>query len=204
MPETDPSKTDDSSTNHKTTIRIWASVAAAILIIVYTLGIVLGYVPNERRLDGSTLTLIVVGLLGIAVLLRPDVLDRLKVLQALNFRVELSEVREKLARQSDDLAVIRMMLPFLLPDNERIHLTSLARHLTANYKGRGSLRTELRRLRSIGLVWMRGQDRHIGQLTSGMTFDLADFVELTPLGEYWARRIEEIQKEEDLKPAAEN
>jgi hypothetical protein len=46
---------------------------------------------------------------------------------------------------------------------------------------------------------MRGPDRHIGQMTSGTTFDLTDFAELTPLGEYWARRIEEIQKE-DVKP----
>jgi hypothetical protein len=194
---------DDKREFRGTNFRRWVSVAAAILAAIlmsaYTLGIVLGYVPRERRLDGTALTLIFVGLLAIAFLLRPDILDRLKVLEALNFKVELSEVKEKLARQSDDLAVIRMMLPFLLPDNERIHLTKLARHQRAKYEGRGSLRTELRRLRSIGLIRMRGPDRHIGQMTSGTTFDLTDFAELTPLGEYWARRIEEIQKE-DVKP----
>ena len=200
MAETDPSKTDDNSTSQGTKFRKWTALAAAILLSVYTLGIVLGYVPKDRRLDGTALTLIVVGLLAIAVLLRPDVLDRLKVLEALNFKVELSEVREKLARQSDDLAVIRMMLPFLLPDNERIHLTKLARHQTANYDGRGSLRTELRRLRSIGLIRMRAPERHIAQMTTGTIFDLADFTELTPLGEYWARRIDEIHKE-DVKQA---
>jgi hypothetical protein len=203
MAETDPSKTDDSRTIQGTKFRIWASVTAATVMSVYTLGIVSGYVPKERRLDGSALTLIVVGLLGIAVLLRPDFLNRLKALEAFNFRVELSEVKGKLARQSDEVAGIRMMLPFLLPGNSRIHLTRLARHLTANYNGRRLLQTELRRLRSIGLIRMRGQDRHIGQMTSGTTFDLADFVELTPLGEYWARRIDEIQKEDVLKPAAE-
>jgi hypothetical protein len=196
MAETDPPKTDDGRRIRGTKFRIWASVAAATLMSVYTFGIVFGYVPKDRRLDGSALTLVVVGLVAIAVLSQPDILNRLKVLEALNFRVELSEVKEKLARQSDDLTVIRMMLPFLLPDNERMHLINLARHRTANYKGGNPVRIELRRLRSIGLIRMHGQDRHIGQLTSGTTFDLADFVELTPLGEYWASRIDEIQKED--------
>jgi len=203
MAETCPSNTDHSGTNHGTTFRIWVSVAAATLLSVYALGIVLGYVPKDNRLDGSSLTLIVVGLLGIALLLRPDVLNRLKIVEAFNFRVELSEVKEKLARQSDDLAATRMMLPFLLPDKERIHLTNLSRHQTANYKGGNPLRIEMRRLRSIGLIRMRSPDRHIGQMTSDKTFDLADFVELTQLGEYWARRIDEIQKEDVLKPEAE-
>jgi hypothetical protein len=203
MAERNSSNTDDSGTNHARSFRIWTSVAAATLLSVYALGIVLGYVPKDNRLDGSALTLIVVGLLGIAVLLQPDVVNRLKVLQALNFRVELSEVKEKLARQSDDLTVIRMMLPFLLPDKERIHLTNLSRHQTANYKGGSPLRIEMRRVRSIGLIRMNSPDRHIAQMTSDKTFDLADFVKLTPLGEYWARRIDEIQKEDVLKPAGD-
>jgi hypothetical protein len=197
MAATELSPRDESKTIKATTLRIWAAVLAATLVSVYILGIVLGYVPKEHRLDASALTLIVVVLLAITVLLRPDVINRLRVLEALNFRVELSEVKEKLARQSDDLTVIRMMLPFLLGDKERIHLTNLARHQTANYKGGNPLRTELRRLRSIGLIRMRGPDCHIGQMTSDKTFDLADFVELTSLGEYWARRIDEIQKEDD-------
>ena len=39
-------------------------------------------------------------------------------------------------------------------------------------------------------------DRHIEQMTSGSSFDLADFVELSPLGKFWADRIEEIEREE--------
>jgi hypothetical protein len=201
MAGTEPSKVEDSKTIRETRFRIYASVAAAAVISTYTLGIVFGYVPKNRQLDGSALTLIVVALLAILILLHPDVLSRLKVLEALNFRVELSEVKEKLARQGDDLTVIRMMLPFFLPNNERRHLTNLARHQTASYQGGNPLRDELRRLRSIGLIRMRGPDRHIGQMTSGTTFDLADFVELTSIGEYWARRIDEIQKEDDFKPA---
>ena len=203
MAETDPPKTDDGRRIRGTKFRIWASVAAATLMSVYTFGIVFGYVPKDRRLDGSALTLVVVGLVAIAVLSQPDILNRLKVLEALNFRVELSEVKEKLARQGDDLTVIRMMLPFFLPNNVRRHLTNLARHQTASYQGGNPLRDELRRLRSIGLIRMRGPDRHIGQMTSGTTFDLADFVELTSLGEYWARRVDELEKENVFEPSAE-
>src|SRR5215472_2683673 len=104
--ETDPAKTGDSEIIRVKKFRILASVTGATLLSVYTLGIVLGYVPKDRRLDGSALTLLVVGLLTIAVLLQPDVLNRLKLLEAFNFRVELSEVKEKLARQGDDLTVI--------------------------------------------------------------------------------------------------
>jgi len=54
------------------------SAAAATLMSVYILGIVFGYVSMNCQPNGSALTLIV-ALLAISILLRPDVLNRLRV-----------------------------------------------------------------------------------------------------------------------------
>jgi len=67
------------------------------------------------------------------------------------------------------------------------------REKDADYKGHHALRAELRRLRSITLIEMR-DNRHVRDMRDGSTFDLADYVKLTPLGERWAKRIKEIEQ----------
>jgi hypothetical protein len=175
--------------------RFGVCLVIAAFLIWYIKGIAVGNLPDNHRIDAATLSVAIIGLLVIGFFVRPDLLERLTIVQALNFRLELSQVRDNLARQNDDLRTIRMLLPFLLPSAERKHLLNLKKHQTAGYFGRSVLRTELRRLRSSELIRMR-PDRHIGQMTSGSSFDLADFVALSPLGKFWAERIEEIERGE--------
>lgn len=85
-----------------------------------------------------------------------------------------------------------LMLPLLLPIAEQNHLRNLASGQTREYSGGHVVRTELRRLRSLGLVRMH-RDRTVGQMQDGRRFDLADFIELTELGRHWLRRLQEIE-----------
>ena len=81
-----------------------------------------------------------------------------------------------------------LLLPVLIPESEQKHLFNLADGKTTGYKGRGSLRSELRHLRSMGLI-RKHLDRHIGELKSDRVFDLADILELTDLGRQWVAKL---------------
>jgi hypothetical protein len=90
-----------------------------------------------------------------------------------------------------------LMLPLLLPEAERQHLRNLASGQTREYLGGHWVRTEVRRLRSLGLVRMH-RDRNVGQMQDGLRFDLADFIELTELGKRWLRKLQELEAGEAL------
>jgi len=81
-----------------------------------------------------------------------------------------------------------LLLPVLIPEPEQKHLLNIADRKTKGYKGRGTLRSELRHLRSMGLI-KKHADRHIGELKSEGVYDLADIIELTDLGRQWAARL---------------
>ncbi len=167
------------------------------LSLAYVIGLVSGNIPKDRQIDATVITLIVLSAISIVFLLRPDSFSRLKLLEMAGFKLELLEkVREKQEMQQVRLDDIRWILPLLLPETERNHLFNLERGQTKEYIGRGALRAELRRLRSIGLIEMVHPARHIGQLQGGGKFNLADYVRLTKRGRQWVTQIQEIEKAE--------
>jgi len=83
---------------------------------------------------------------------------------------------------------LELLLPVLIPEPERQHLFNITDGKTKGYKGGGSLRLELRHLRSIGLI-RKHADRNIGELESGGVYDLADILELTDLGRRWVAKL---------------
>jgi hypothetical protein len=111
------------------------------------------------------------------------------------------KLRERQVKQEEKIDDIALMLPLLLPDKERRHLKNLANHTTATYRGSHALRGELRRLRSMGLI-ANVPNHGISELKDGTEFDLADYVDLTPLGKRWAARLWDIEElgEEGKKP----
>jgi hypothetical protein len=94
-------------------------------------------------------------------------------------------LRNPASPNPQDLA---LLLPILIPKREQKHLLNIADGKTKGYKGRGTLRSELRHLRSIGLV-KKHADRHIGELKSEGVDDLADIIELTDLGRQWVAKL---------------
>ncbi|MFO0821296.1 MAG: nucleotide-binding protein [Pirellulales bacterium] len=94
-------------------------------------------------------------------------------------------LRHPTSSQASDLD---LLLPVLIPEPEQKHLFNLADGKTKGYKGGGSVRAELRHLRSIGLI-RKHADRNIGELRSEGVYDLADLIELTELGRQWVEKL---------------
>jgi hypothetical protein len=176
--------------------RVVLAVLIIALVILYTAAVVGGFVPEGRKIDTVNLTAIAIALVCVLILINPGIFDRLKMFEVSGFKLEMLErVREKQAEQERKLEDITLILPLLLPKEERKHLLNLAEGKTAEYKGCATLRVELRRLRTAGLIKSR-PETFIGQMNDGSNLDLAKFVELTMLGERWVRRIKEIERAE--------
>ena len=94
-------------------------------------------------------------------------------------------LRNPASPNAEDLG---LLLPVLIPKPEQKHLLNIADGKTKGYKGGGTLRSELRHLRSMGLI-KNHADRPIGELKSEGVYDLADIIELTDLGRQWAARL---------------
>jgi hypothetical protein len=185
-------------------LRAGIAVALGLMIAAYTLLVVTGLIPKDRRIDTVDLVIIVVGALCCVVLVKPDLTDRLRLLEVKGFKVELLErIQERQIRQEHELEDIRLIFPLLFRDSERKHLSNLTRGKTAGYHGGAPLREELRRLCSIGLLQRRGL-HYIGELRNDMVFDLSDYVELTDLGRRWVHRLAELDAAAgDLSEATE-
>jgi len=168
-----------------------AAIFVLLLIGAYTLAVLEG-LPKERRIDAATLGIIGIGVLIAAILFRPDILERVTRLEVAGWKVEIEKRQD---RQDKQLDYMRLILPILLPAPERQHLLNLAHHKTKNYRGTHEARSELRRLRSLGLIKMR-PDKHIGGITNDLVVDVDDYVELTKLGQEWVDRITEFEADE--------
>jgi hypothetical protein len=166
-------------------------VILLVLLAAYASAIILGRVPADRRIDTPALGIIVAGCLIALLLVRPELLERITRLEALEWKVEMENRQQQQSVQLKDLELI---LPLLLPATERHHLTNLANGTTANYCGNHELRTELRRLRSIKLIEML-PEQHVSMLTDGSVFDLARYIRLTKLGVGWAERLKQLDSE---------
>jgi len=182
-----------------------------LLVLGYTIAVISGNIKGAEKIDAVDLGLIALGALLIVALINPQVLQRIRIFELGSLKFELQEVRVEQAAQKDALDEITTILGILLPEKEQNHLVYLLKNKTANYAGGNPMRTELRHLRSIGLIDMQhdkdGRKYTIGEMHSDMHFDLSDYVELTDLGRKSAKLISEARKaaqeEEARKAAAE-
>jgi hypothetical protein len=163
------------------------------LVAIYTVGVLSGWIPAERRLDAVHLAILVAAVLCVAFLLRPGALDRISLVEMQGFKFQLSAMQQQQVKQKRDLEFIRLVLPLLLPESERNHLLSLKTGQTYPKKGSHDLRTELRHLRSIGLLEMVA-GHVVGEAKDGIDVDIAKVVSLTPNGKAWVDVITESEK----------
>lgn len=177
-------------------LRVFVVFAIGLAVAVYTIAIIFGKIPEDQRIDAVHFGIIVIASGIILFLLKPTIPDRLIRFEGAGIKLEmLEQVKEKQFQQAQLLDDISLMLPLLLPKNERKHLMNLDSRKTAGYKGNSAFRSEIRRLRSIGLIVML-QGRYVGHMKSGMEFDLALYVQLTDLGQRWVARIKQIEEHE--------
>jgi hypothetical protein len=174
--------------------RLIIAVLLVVLTVAYIGAILVGLIPEDRRIDNVSLLIIGLTILVILLLLRPETFSRLKLLELFGFKMELlEEVKQTQEKQGTELESISLILPLLLPEVEQNHLLNLANRRTAGYKAGHTVQNEIRHLRSMGLIKMRPH-RTVGQMTDDITFDLADYIELTPLGDRWVSRIRDIEE----------
>ena len=196
MPSETPHQNEDAQPRRIGWVRVSLAVLLCALVGAYSIGIVTGGISADRRIDVVHLGIIIFAVSVATLILQPEILRRFKALELKGFRLEMLEkVREKQVEQENQLDDIRLMLPLLLPDTEQKHLSNLSNGRTSAYRGSPTLRTEVRRLRSIRLIRMK-KDKRVAYIKDGLDFDLADFVELTPLGDRWVARLAEIEKKE--------
>jgi hypothetical protein len=175
--------------------RVTLATLIAVLAAAYIVGVVLGRITKDNRIDAGGLGIIILGVTGILLDCSPDALGRLTLLKLPGIEIALAEVKANQAKQMNQLEDISLILALLLPEWERNHLLNLADGKTRDYMGNHGVRTELRRLRSIGLITMRDAHR-VSEMKDGSQFDLAASVTLTELGERWVRKIKEIAQAE--------
>ena len=176
-------------------LRLVLSLLIGLAITVYTFAVILGYIPEERQIDAVDLTTIGLSILSIFLLLKPNTFSRLKRLETGPFNVELYNVKQEIKN-------IEMMLPLLLPVAERKRLMGFYKNQGTDISsGRDSLRSEIRSLRSLGLVEMQPK-RYVGAIKDGMHIKLTDYIKLTNSGIYWANQIIEIEEKSTDKASA--
>jgi hypothetical protein len=184
------------------------AILILLLVLGYTIALVAGAIKSTDKIDAVDLGLIALGALLIVALINPQVLQRIRIFELGSLKFELQEVRIEQDAQKDALDGIRTVLSILLPKPEQDHLIYLLNNKATDYKGGYPMRTELRHLRSLGLIEMcpdkDGRYHGIEEMRSNMHFDLSDYVALSDLGKKSAKWIsdartaaEERAKEEE-------
>lgn len=177
-------------------LRLIGGLLVMSMAVVYSCGVIFGYLKPDQRLDAASLFFIVFTTALSLIIIRPDYLRRLKLLEAGGVKVEmqvLEEVKEKQIDQEARIQQIADIIPLLIPRSEQAHLQNLAANRTANYLGNHNLRTELRRLRYLGLIEMLNAHT-IGEIQDDMKIDLAAYVALSALGKEWVQRLQALKK----------
>ena len=104
------------NTKKPTILRLFFAILLTIAGLSYTFLVITGKIPESRQLSATHLALLTFLLVGVIVLVSPESLRRLKLLELSGFKLELLErVREKQIEQAQTLDAISLVVPLLLP-----------------------------------------------------------------------------------------
>jgi hypothetical protein len=159
-----------------------------IALLIYVVTIMNGSIKPDQRLSIVDLVVLVVGIIIVAVIVAPQVLDRIQTINVGDLKLELREIRYHQQLQREELDRIRLALRLALTEDERKRLVNLAQQPDAAVKYRGSqvLRIEQRHLRALELI---SRKRAYADIPDGREFDLREFADLTETGRDYLRSI---------------
>jgi hypothetical protein len=169
------------------TARRVSAVAVGLLLAGYVAAVLTGWIPTKNKLGVTELGTVVVGLAAVLVLLQPRLLARISEVSLGGLKLQLRDIEEKQAAQSEELRLSRFALFLVLPKDDRDLLRGLQNDLPVGRPGTGDARNALRRLADLGLI-KRRPGRSIRDLNDGW-FDIRDFVELTDRGRRYLQDI---------------
>jgi hypothetical protein len=186
-------------TGKRINTRFVSAAVIGIAVLAYIIALVLGGLPEKAHIDFAAIVLILVAAASVALLLSPrwratlvEVLTRVRAFEFSKLRVELDAIQVRQDEQASRLELLQLLAPLVLTNTERKHLLNLHYGRGAEYRGNHAVRSELRRLRYVTLITNL---KPIGSFAAdGSTFDLAEFVRLTPRGATWAQQLEEMEK----------
>jgi len=93
-------------------LRLLFSLICGAVATAYAVGIVLGAIPLEHRLDATALTVLALATAVVVLLASPGLVSRFKRLELQGFKLEMLErVKDKQAQQEERLDDIALMLP---------------------------------------------------------------------------------------------
>jgi hypothetical protein len=164
------------------------AAAVAVGAISYLALVVSGTIQHENRLTAAEFGVVAVAAVAIAAALKPGLFDRLQKFDFAGIKFELGEVQKNQQEQQAVLEELRLALRLMIGKNEQAHLKNLLNNETDDYRVKGALRDEIRGLRTLRLLKMRG-DKTVGGMPDNVKFNLADYVELTEDGRALASRL---------------
>jgi|SRR5208337_743667 len=182
-------------TDRRVAIRYVAAGMIVIAVLAYILALVLGMLPEKAHVDFAAIILMIVGAASVALLFSPratlvEALTRVKAFQFYSLKVELEAIHARQDDQGSKLELLQLVAPLVLSDPEQKHLLNLHYHRGAGYRGNYAVISELRRLRYLKLI---ENTKPLGSV-DGSLFDLAELVQLTPLGSKWAQQLEDMEQ----------
>ena len=111
-------------------VRVALSLGIVALVLAYSVGVISGLIIDARKIDATHFTLIVVAAVIATLILRPDLVERLRKFKFMALELELEQVKQKQTAQQELIQDIRMVLPLLIPEAEKLHLYNLAEKKT--------------------------------------------------------------------------
>jgi hypothetical protein len=186
----EPGKMDEPSLRVRL-VRYMFGIFLTVLALSYAVALVFGYVPEGQRLDLTTLIVIVVAGVCTTLIIKPEMLRRVKRFKVGDLEWEMETLRIRQEKQAEHLNFLSDVLPLLLGEQELTHLRRLNTSDTKYIKGSRDLIKELRKLKELRLI-EKPFGKNIGDIKENSPVDIADFVRLTPFGRRWAEKLKEI------------
>lgn len=172
--------------------RIFA-VVVLLATCTYIVAIVRGRLLAQQKLGLADIAVFGLAAGIVSVLLRPELLDRISHFKFGELELDwLQKIEADQRKQRDELDAVRFVLTLLLQQSELEHLRNLEKGST-QYHGNEAVCTELRKLRTLGLIRNR-KDHTIGEISTKGSFDLKDIVELTERGRQYLERLGEYEE----------
>ena len=187
------SKSKADNPTHVGFVRVGITILVVTVAFGYVTAVVMGKVPDKQRLGGTDLGVVVVSSLVALFLLRPEFLNRFTSFKFAGVEVELQKLQQDQQTQRNELDDVRFVLTLLLQEGERAHLRNLESGKTQNYTGNHNLRTELRKLRTLGLI-QNCEGRKISELADKSKIDLKEIVQLTKRGKHYLDQLGEYSE----------
>jgi hypothetical protein len=192
--EQDSRASNPPSPQTKSSVGHWLLAGAICLFAAaYTLGVVLGIIPQNQKIDATNLIVLALAGFCAILLVNPEALERLRHLKVAGFEFDLAKNKRQQEQQQGQLEAISLLLPLVLREEETKHLRYLAEQRTTGYVANHDMRTEVRRLRTMGLIENLA-GRSVGEMKDGMKADLAEYVRLTSFGHRMVTQLVEIEK----------